>query len=424
VTTENKTKLTGKKLLFARLAWLVLVILTVGPYLAGIFIHAAELHQVCLHPPDVCQLPPVQFTTEDMAQLRAAGFTPQGYATLQTIKLLFFSSIWFAVGGLIFVRKSDEPMALVTAYFLVTFGAGFDGIRTVFTQTYPGWQFPAQFLLYLNGITMWLFIALFPNGRFAPGWVRWPVILGVIYGTLLLFVPSDSPFFNSSAELLIQMGMIASLLIALVVRYRRIFTAVERLQTRWVVSGFVAAFGIIFGLIFLFLLDLLPTIPYRPTWASFSNEMFYQIAVALIPLSIGVAILRYQLFDIDVIIRKTLVYTVLSALLALVYFGMVVLLQSVFVSISGQQSPIAIVISTLVIAALFATLRRRIQNVIDRRFYRKKYNAQQVLAQFAITARDETDMDKLTAELVRVVQETMQPEHVSVWLKKDASSSR
>jgi predicted component of type VI protein secretion system len=132
---------------------------------------------------------------------------------------------------------------------------------------------------------------------------------------------------------------------------------------------------------------------------------------------LAVAVLRYRLYDIDLIIRKTVQYGVLTAVLALVYFGTIILLQSLVGQAMGEQSPIIIVLSTLLIAAMFNPLRRRVQTAVDRRFYRQKYDAQQVLAQFAQTARDETDMEALTDELVRVVQETMQPESMAVWFK-------
>jgi hypothetical protein len=146
--------------------------------------------------------------------------------------------------------------------------------------------------------------------------------------------------------------------------------------------------------------------------------------VLVFPLSIANAILRHNLWDINVIIRKTLIYTVMTILLAMVYFGVVILLQSIFVAVSGQQSAISIVVSTLVIATLFAPLRRRVQDFIDRRFYRRRYDAEKTLIDFSQFVRDETDMEALTAELLRVTEETMQPEQVSIWLKQRINESR
>ena len=144
----------------------------------------------------------------------------------------------------------------------------------------------------------------------------------------------------------------------------------------------------------------------------------------LLPLCLAIAITRYRLFDIDLIIRRTLIYSLVTAALALVYFGGVILLQQLFRSLTGAGDDLAIILSTLTIAALFNPLRRRIQDVIDHRFYRRKYDAQQVLAGFAKTARDETDLGKLVQGLANVVDDTMRPESVSVWLKRDASGTR
>ena len=124
------------------------------------------------------------------------------------------------------------------------------------------------------------------------------------------------------------------------------------------------------------------------------------------------------------IIRRTVTYSILSALLLAVYFGIIVVMQQLFRVVTGQTSEIAIIVSTLAIAILFVPLRRRIQDFLDRRFYRKKYDAQKVLGEFAKTARDETDIDKLTNELIRVVDETMQPESVELWLKKTKKQSK
>jgi hypothetical protein len=203
-----------------------------------------------------------------------------------------------------------------------------------------------------------------------------------------------------------------SVLITLAILIYSAFTrrdAVSRAQMRWGLGGAIVGMG-------LFFVIYIPVFLAVPPAVATLLDGLSGISFGVMGVALAIAVMRYRLFDIDVIIRKTTSYAILSAVLALVYFGSVVILQQLLTPITGSATPV-VVLATLLIAALFLPLRRRVQSVIDRRFFRQKYDAEQVLAQFAATARDETDLDALTAELLRVIQETMQPESVSLWLR-------
>jgi hypothetical protein len=153
-------------------------------------------------------------------------------------------------------------------------------------------------------------------------------------------------------------------------------------------------------------------------WVTFNNVPLIFLYVA-----VGVAVLKYRLYDIDVIINRTLVYGSLTAVLAATYEGVVVLLQHLFRVFTGQESQVAAVVTTLLIAAMFEPLRRLLQHTVDRRFYRSKYDARQTLEAFSATLRDETDLDALSNDLVGVVSETVKPAHVSLWLRPDVAQN-
>ena len=154
-------------------------------------------------------------------------------------------------------------------------------------------------------------------------------------------------------------------------------------------------------------------------WLELVSSVMVMISVVGLPVAVGIAILRYHLYNIDLLINRTLVYASLTVVLALVYFGSVVIFQALFRALTGSESQLVVVASTLSIAALFQPLRRRIQSLIDRRFYRRKYDARKTLEAFSTMLRDETDLDSLSDEVVGVVRETMQPSHVSLWLRPD-----
>ncbi|MDQ3862569.1 MAG: hypothetical protein M3317_03555, partial [Actinomycetota bacterium] len=155
----------------------------------------------------------------------------------------------------------------------------------------------------------------------------------------------------------------------------------------------------------------------EPPWLNVLDQVVF-LSYTGVPIAVGFAVLKYRLYDIDVIINRTLVYGSLTAVLVALYFTGIVVLQRIFVLLTGQQSTLAVVASTLLIAALFNPLRRSIQAFIDRRFYRSKYDARKTLEAFSARLREETDLGTLTDDLVRMVNETMQPAHVSLWLRQ------
>jgi hypothetical protein len=200
---------------------------------------------------------------------------------------------------------------------------------------------------------------------------------------------------------------------SVVVRFRRSRGA-ERLQMKWFVYVTVVFVG---GSILASTVGVVTGV----RWLEQFSFVLSVVALVGLPIAVGIAILRYRLYDIDVVINRTLVYAPLTAMLILVYLGGVVSLQYAFRILTGQQSTLAMVASTLAIAALFNPLRRRIQTFIDRRFYRRKYDARKTLEAFSSKLRDETDLETLNKELVGVVRETMQPAHTSLWLRPDTA---
>jgi hypothetical protein len=285
-------------------------------------------------------------------------------------------------------------------------------------------------MLWLQGWFWMLFVGLivfllllFPNGRLPSS--RWRpfawgsvavISVGVIWSSAISpDVRFDAP--PSPIQLLVLLlGLVAA---ASVVVGRRGARGVERQQIKWLLyAAPIWFFGSAFK-IAVFYFSLV-----EGAWGLWVGYLLVAVGGLGGPIAIGIAILRYRLYEIDLIINRTLVYGSLTALLALVYFGGIVVLQRAFVVLTGEKSTLAVVASTLVIAALFNPLRRRVQAFVDRRFYRRKYDARKTLEAFSARLRDETDLGALRDELVGVVRETMQPAHVSLWLRPDTVPSR
>jgi hypothetical protein len=401
-----RTRLRGRRLILARVVWLVVVSLIVALFLARLPAYYTALQNVCTGAACGGARP----TPDSALAMQKLGLSTGTYAAFILALSIALGFLCFTLGAVIFWRKSDDWMALLGALAVVASVALNQDVYGMDMASAWGWLAMVMFV-FGNGVYL-LFLSLFPDGRFVTQWASWLLLCWAV--AVIPYFMSRS-FMSSPFYPLVWLATLGLVMIAQVYRYRTAASPLQRQQTKWLLFGgsVVVIIGVGLALLpFLFLslgqagsFYLLVTVP------------VLIVLSFIVPLCIGIAILRYRLWDIDIIIHRTLVYSTLTIVLAVIYEASVFTLQSLssgLAFIRGNQ--LAIVASTFLIGGLFKPLHDRTRALIDRRFYRRKYDAAKTLAAFNATIRDEVDLNQLCAKLTAVVDETMQPAHVSVWL--------
>ncbi len=373
--------------------------------------------------------------------LKSPGVHIFTYWAEATVLTLAFSTI----GAIIVSRRPEHPIGWL--FCVIGLLAGIDhfcGEYAIYALlAHPGalpfgeagaWVRSWVWVSYI-GVGMFL-VLLFPDGRLPSSRWRpfaWFVVTVVFLGAIALAFspgpvdglgPIENPLgiellgfareggVDAVVEALLFVPLASVAAGSLLVRLRR-SRGVERQQVKWFAYAEVV---LVIGTIAAYTISDARSVPW---WVPSVGFLLTMVGIAGLPIGVAIAVLRHRLYAIDLLINRTLVYATLTVSLMTVYFGGIVVLQRLFVLLTGQQSTLAVVASTLTIAALFMPLRRRIQSFIDRRFYRRKYDARKILEAFSSKLRDETDLDRLGAGLVSVVQERVQPEHASLWLRSD-----
>ena len=402
------TRLSGSRLILVRVLWVAVVTLIVALFLVVLPAYYALLQTVCTG----ATCAPTQPTLDSAQGIQKLGLSLGAYATFTLALTIALAFLCIAVSAVIFWRRSDDWMALLAALGGVALGTLY--VTFTLLGSHSAWQMLAIVLNVLGNGVFFLVCSLFPNGRFVPRWTRWLLPCWIVSGIVFLVFRDVS--FMYLVYNLVWLGEVVLLVIAQFYRYRYASSPLQRQQTKWVIYGGSVAGIIVVGLTMP--LYLFPSLGQAGSFYQLVIAPAYILVVFIVPLSLGLAILRFRLYDVDLLINRTLVYGTLTVILAAVYVGLVIGLQALLRGIISQDSSVAIVISTLAIAALFQPLRHRLQRVIDRRFYRSKYDAAKIVAAFSATLRQEVDLDQLREHLVAVVEETMQPAHVSLWLRK------
>jgi hypothetical protein len=407
--TSTEVRLRGRMLLIARGIWLAVALFL-------LIIFSMNLLQTLFGGQAlICPLTiTCPFDTPTLQALQQTHIALPVYTIYTTVFGLFFSLIFVGLSLLLFWRVFDQLVGLLASFsFLMLGSTGLVHNLSSMPLALQVFGEVIQPLLML--LCFGFFLVIFPDGHFVPRW-SWLIGCTLFVQAILFIIPGPLNILSWPLPLfLLELVLAYGSPIAIqMYRYRRIYTPAQRQQTKWVIFGLTC-------FIVLFLLAVSPIFNALGPLFALASASLSSFAFLLIPFSVTMAILRSRLWDIDVLINRTLVYGLLTASLLAVYLVLVFAGQTLLSSMLGRNNGLLIVGSTLIVAALFQPLRRRIQRVIDRRFYRRKYDATKIVEAFSATLRNEVDLNQLREHLLTVVQDTMQPSHVSLWLREPAS---
>jgi len=423
------SKLRRKPPALLQIVWLLLVGLLLVSFSFGIPVRYRSLQSIVDESDYISMLgisPSLEaFATSRLNQQEADALLSYGislkfYATYILAFDLALALISILIGILIFWRKSNDWMAVWVSFILILLGTnGASLVIPSLAIVLPAWILISYLFGFLGMVSNVHLLFYLPDGRYVPGWTKTValgftgIMLGVAVYASIDFMGSGAP--KVTIVLLSVMPVWFGLsflgILTQVYRYLRVSDRTQRQQTKWVAFGLIpVTLGFLINGFILYAGGVGTDI--SPVLLNLVRAPLVNFCFAFFPVCLAISVLRYRLWDIDLIIRRTLQYSLLTGLLSGIYFGGVALLSAV----GGQASSIVIVVTTLLIYILFNPLRRRIQAFIDRRFYRQKYDAEVALAQFSQAARSQTDLDQLSSSLVDTVQEALLPQMTSLWI--------
>src|SRR3989440_4024861 len=394
----------------SRAAWLMTVgflvytLLILIGHIVGFPLGYAYLHTVC---PSGCSL-----TLGTARALEQLGLSIPSYANLYMAIQVLYILVCVGIALLIVLKKPGQWVPLGVSCWLLWFSAFEGADYPALVGAYPALNVPVQLLLGLGGGILGTYAILtFPNGKFGSRWILGYFLVSLIEGVLAIFI--TAPLFVVIGTLLGLASFPIGLGI-LIYRARRLLNAKERAATKWLIVGWSIFIPTVVLLEF-----VVPAVVPADSFALLIVNIAGFFGCGINIAGCLMAVLYANAFDIDVFVRRTLVYTLLTATLAVLYVGLVLGSQVAFATFSPQasQSPLILVGSTLIIAALFQPLRHGIQRTIDRRFYRRKYDAARTIAAFSATLRQEVDLNQLHEQLLAVVHEKIQPVSLSLWVR-------